>query len=102
MLSTLLEKCREVVHSRRVDHSKPGPPQYVLSKSDTATLLQLEDSWDDPGSDLRLAPEVRFLIGAGILWDLIDVNYVKDRATIVSRGSSPEGRCLCINAAKSR
>ena len=37
---------------------------------------------------MRLAPEVLFLIGAGVLWGLIDPNQVEVRPTVVGRGSS--------------
>lgn len=86
----LVEKCRKMVHARRIDHSKV--PDKALSKVEIVLLLQYVDSWDDPGSPLRLAPEASFLIGAGILWDLIDVDHVQVRPTIVSRGTvSPKG-----------
>lgn len=60
--------------------------------SDVATLLKFDDSWDDPGSDMRLAPEASFLIGSGLLWDLVNPDHVHVPNAIVSRGTSfPKG-----------
>jgi hypothetical protein len=91
----LLEKCRSMVSSYRRDEAEPRSADFKFSRADTDALLQFEDSWDDPGSPLRLAPQVNFLIGAGIFWDLIDVTQVQIRSVVVSRGTtSPEGNAL--------
>jgi len=49
-------------------------------------VLELTDSWDDPGSELRLAPLAMFLIGAGLVWGLLDINHIPVQTNIVSRG----------------
>jgi len=86
----VIQRCRSLVEARRIDHSKS--PDIVYSESDIATLTEFDDSWDDSGSNLRLAPEASFLIGAGILWDLITLDLIQIPAAIISRGSSvPKG-----------
>lgn len=98
---TLLEKGRSMISSCRRDETEPRSPNFKFSQEDTAALLQFEDSWDEPGSPLRLAPQVNFLIGAGIFWDLIDVTRVQIRSVVVSRGTtSPEGNIPCSYQAK--
>lgn len=92
-IHTLVAKCRKMIHARRVDHSKP--PETLLSESDVILLLHYMDSWDDPGSTLRLAPEVCFLIGAGILWEIIDADLVRVGPTVIGRETrSPKGNIL--------
>ena len=84
----LFEKCRAMIEACRRYSTSPD----MLSESETATLLQYEDSWDDPGSNLRLAPQALFLIGAGIMWGLINIDHIHLPSSIVSRGTSyPKG-----------
>lgn len=91
-LFVLLKKCREMVHSCRQDSAKSQASGPVLSESDIAILLLYEDSWDDIGSNLRLAPETSFLLGAGIFWNFIDTENVEVPHTRVSRTTaSPKG-----------
>ena len=78
----VISRCRDLVHDRRLNHV--NPPTATFSKSDIAALLALQDSWDDPGSALRLAPEVAFLIGAGIEWDLVEAKDFQLTSTLVS------------------
>jgi len=86
----VIRRCRSLVEARRIDHSKSS--DIVYSESDTATLMEFDDSWDDSGSNFRLAPEATFIIGAGILWDLIKLDQIQIPSTIISRGSSfPKG-----------
>ncbi len=102
-ISALLEKGRTTIEACRAGISLPIS---VFSKSETSQLLAFENSWDDSpstangessGSYLRLAPQVKFLLGAGILWGMIDVEHVHVRATVVSRGTtSLKGSDLCL------
>jgi hypothetical protein len=86
----VVERCRGLVESRR--RGDPKKPDEAFSELDISTLLKFDDSWDDPGSDLRLAPEATFLIGSGILWDLVNPDEVKVPSQIVGRDSSfPKG-----------
>lgn len=93
-ISDLLEKGRNAIDARRRGQSTSIS---VLTREDVADLLAFENSWDDvesldpdneSGSLLRLAPQVKFLLGAGILWEVIDVDHVRVRPTIVSRGTN--------------
>lgn len=89
-IASTIQRCREMVNSRRHRHSKEPAEQF--SGSDIGTLFELDDSWDDPGSGLRLAPEAMFLIGAGILWDLIPLDMVDVPSSAVRKTtSSPKG-----------
>jgi len=55
-------------------------------------VLERSVLWDDPGSELRLASLRMFLIGAGLVWDLLDINHIPVPTSIVSRGpTSPDG-----------
>ena len=86
----MLERLRKLIHVRRLEHSKP--PDVVLSEDETRTVLERTFSWDDPGSELRLAPLSMFIIGAGLVWDLLDINHIPVPTSIVSRGpTSPDG-----------
>lgn len=87
-LASTFQRCRSMIDSRRLNHSKE--PDERFSESDIITLLQFDDSWDDSG--LRLAPQAMFLIGAGVMWDLISPEVLHLPSTIVSRGTSnPKG-----------
>ena len=100
-ISALLEKGRTTIEACRAGITLPIS---IFSKSETGQLLAFENSWDDSpstgessGSYLRLAPQVKFLLGAGILWGMIDVEHVHVRATVVSRGTtSLKGSDLCL------
>src|SRR5271169_7137685 len=95
-ISDLLERCREKVQHCRI--SPDSPPKSTFSKLETSQLLEYGESWESEGSGLRLAPEVTFLIGAGLLWDLIDPHFVQVSSTVVGRGSSSiEGNCYTSN-----
>ena len=84
----LFKKCHAMVEACRRHSASPD----MLSESETVTLLQHEESWDDPESNLRLAPQALFLIGAGIMWGLINVDHIHLPSSIVSRGTSyPKG-----------
>lgn len=122
-LSGLLEKVRKWISTSRLDYvgnkereaksvSKSDRDQSQraeggesqrgrlrLSEDETQQILQSVESWDEPGSRLRLGPECMFIIGAGLVWDLIDINHVPAQASHVSREIvSTEGirrrRCL--------
>lgn len=92
-ISGLLEKGRTAIEACRAGVTLPIS---VFSKDETAQILAFENSWDDfkavdgesGESHLRLAPQVKFLLGAGILWGMIDVENVHVRATIVSHGTT--------------
>jgi hypothetical protein len=89
-LASTFQRCRSMIDSRRLNHSKE--PDEHFSESDIGTLLQFDDSWDDIESGLCLAPQAMFLIGAGVLWDLIPLELLHLPSTIVSRGTSnPKG-----------
>jgi hypothetical protein len=79
----LLSRCRQPVDDCRRNHSTP--PKEKLAKEDVTSLIDLQDSWDERGSDLRLAPEVSFLLG--IYWGLIDVNDAQVPFSVVGRGT---------------
>lgn len=83
----LLSRSRQLIHNRRRDHSTPHHDK--ISQEDVNTLIGLRDSWDEAGSDLRLAPEVSFLLGAGIYWNLVDVNNAQVPYSVVGRGTGP-------------
>lgn len=89
-IACTIQRCRAIVDSRRHRHSKV--PTEGFSTSDIDMLKDFDDSWDDPGSGLRLAPEAMFLIGAGILWDLIPLDMIDIPSSAVSKvTSSPKG-----------
>jgi len=73
-IAGVLSRCRNLVHASRLQHSKD--PDSKFRDSDVSVLLDHQDSWDDDKSSLRLAPKVAYLIGASILWGLIDVDIV--------------------------
>lgn len=75
-LMSVIEKCRASVHARRLDHHPPPVLEQKLSRDEALTLLHYEDSWDDDRP--ILGPEVSFLIGAGILWDLIELEFIEN------------------------
>ena len=81
----LLSRIRKLLHDRRRNHSYP--PKEKFMKEDVKALVDLRGSWEDPGSDLRLAPEVSFLLGAGVYWDLMDVNDAQAPFSVVGRGT---------------
>jgi len=93
----LLDEYRELVHSSHLQRSKDSDS---FRDSNISVLLNHQDSWDDDKSSLRLAPEVAYLIGAGILWGLIDINVVpvpsalEDRVPGPPNGKSPNTACL--------
>lgn len=78
------EKCSALVHNRRLNHKTTPIMQEMLTNSETLTLLHHEDSWDDAAC-LRLAPEISFLVGAGIFWGLIDTKDVYELSYDSSR-----------------
>ena len=91
LASDLLSRSRQLIHNRRRNHSTP--PKDKFRPEDVKVLIDLRDSWDDTGSDLRLAPEVSFLLGAGIYWDLVDINDAQVPCSVVGRGAGPrEGK----------
>ena len=93
----LLSRSRQLIHNRRRNHS--APPNEKFRPEDVKTLIGLRDSWDDAGSDLRLAPEVSFLLGAGIYWDLVDINDAQVAYSVVGRGTGPrEGKPSQVEA----
>lgn len=83
----LLSRSRKLVDDRRRNHSTPVKEKFM--KNDIKALVDLRDSWDEPDSNLRLAPEVSFLLGAGIYWGLIDVNDAQVPFSVVGRGTGP-------------
>jgi len=87
-ISKLLEEGQKMIYSaRRKAH---GPSAF--SETGIEKLLEFETSWDEPGYPVRLAPQINFLIGAGVFWNLIPLKFVQLPATIVNRGTaSPEG-----------
>jgi serine/threonine protein kinase len=87
-LLAIVSRCRQMIHDRRLNHA--GEPTQTFSESDINVLLDYQDSWDDTGSALRFAPEVAFLIGAGILWDLIDIKQVQVPSTVVTRDTGSQ------------
>ena len=92
-VASTFERCRAMIDSRRLSHSRE--PDECFSESDVNILLQFDDSWDDLDSGLRLAPQAMFLIGAGVMWDLIPVEMIQLSPTIVSRGTTnPKGTIL--------
>jgi serine/threonine protein kinase len=89
LISAAVSRSRQLVADRRLNHSSTRKQKEKIEKSDIEVLVDLRDSWDEIGSGFRLAPEVSFLIGAGIFWDLIDVNDVEVSSNVVSRGFEP-------------
>jgi hypothetical protein len=84
----LFEKCRQMIEACRQSAKNPG----LLTKSEVETLLEHEDSWDEPDIDLRLAPQALFLIGTGVMWGIIDIDHIHIPSTIISRTTSnPKG-----------
>jgi len=89
-----LSRTRKLVDDRRRNHAEP--PKEKLHNEEVKALVDLRGSWDESGSDLRLAPEISFLLGAGIYWDLIDVNAADVSIGVVGRGTGRrEGFHLC-------
>lgn len=86
-----ISRTRELIDERRLDHTSPRKLKHKIQKADVDVLVGLRDSWDEGGLGFQFAPEVSFLIGAGILWDLIDVNDVQVSSSIVGRGPGPTG-----------
>lgn len=93
-ISELLEKGKRSIAARRENQCALVD---MFSKADVEKLLTFEDSWDDVprlddetevGSPLRLAPRVKFTLGAGILYGLIDLAHIHVRGTVVSRGTT--------------
>jgi hypothetical protein len=64
--ASIIDKCRSLIDARRIEKDKSKEAQNMFSISDTKTLLELDDLWGCPESNLRLAPQASFLIGAGI------------------------------------
>jgi len=92
-VASTFQRCRSMIDSRRLDHTKE--PGECFSESDICTLMGFDDSWDDFDSGLCLAPQAMFLIGAGVMWDLIPFELLHLPATIVSRGTTnPKGTAL--------
>jgi len=68
----LKSRCHEMV--RQCRRKKDLGP--VLTSMETELLLRYEDSWDGP-EDLRLAPEISFLLGAGIFYKFVNFQDVE-------------------------
>ena len=81
----LVNKCRQLVAHCRIDHSLSA--KVKLERADVAALVELRDSWDDDGFNLCLAPEVSFILGAGIYLGLIEANDAQVPFSIVGRGA---------------
>ena len=93
----LLSRTRKLVDDRRRSHA--GLPKEKVGNEEVKALVDLRDCWDESGSEsLRLAPEISFLLGAGIYWDLIDVKDAEVSIGVVGRGTrSREGFSLyCV------
>lgn len=86
-----ISRGRKLVDERRLDHRSPQKPKNKFQRADVDVLVGFRGSWDESGPGFRLAPDVSFLIGAGIFWDLIDVNIngVQVSSSIVGRGTGP-------------
>lgn len=98
-----LQRCQDKMEERNIGLWQQNSPQRVrepasdtsLTKAEVRKILQWKDSWDDPGSDLRLAPECMFILGAGILWDIVDIRHIPIESNHVSRDTnSPDGITL--------
>jgi hypothetical protein len=91
----LLEAGHERIYKQRqYEHKTIESTTLPLpfSEQEVETLLRFEKSRDGQESKLRLAPQINFVVGAGIFWDMIKVEYVHVDPTIVSRGTpSPKG-----------
>ena len=87
-IMTLLQRCQELVLQGR--RNLPKNPKDILQPSEVDLLFQYEDSWDQPAS-LRLAPETCFLVGAGLLWDYIEVSDIERHRKGVEEMKSFEG-----------
>jgi serine/threonine protein kinase len=86
LISAVISRSRQLVADRRLNRSSSPKPKEKIEKSDIEVLMDLRNSWDESGSGFRLAPEASFLVGAGIFWDLMDVNDVQVSSNVVSRG----------------
>lgn len=87
-ITNLKSKCRELIFRYRKQHfeqkgQKAPPPLMqhegsVLTDSETSILFENLDSWNEPAS-LTLAPEMSFVIGAGLFWGFIDSKNVHEK-----------------------
>ena len=91
VISAAISRGRKLVDELRLYHTSPKKPKPKFHKGDVDVLLGLRGSWDESGLGFQLAPEVSFLLGAGIFWELIDVNDVQVSSSIVGRGTGPTG-----------
>jgi hypothetical protein len=69
-----LKTSREQYWRKNNDY-KQVKPNGMLMETDTSILLQCLESWNEPAG-LTLAPEIHFLVGAGIFWGFIDPSHV--------------------------
>jgi hypothetical protein len=88
-LIELRRQCRTLVDECRCTRKDPS---RVLTTYETGLLFKYEDSWDEPTASLRLAPEINFLLGAGVFWGYINLEDVeKHRKGIADEMRSVEG-----------
>jgi hypothetical protein len=75
-----------MVYEKRKESRFPSPlEERMIDK-----LLKLEGLGDDQKT--KLLPQVNFIIGAGVLYNLINLDFLKVPLEIVSRRTtSPEG-----------
>jgi len=77
----LTQICKELVNRCRTNREE-GPAR-ILTSTQTNLLFQYEDSWDEPVS-LRLAPEICFLIGAGLFYGYINLEDVEQNRKVIA------------------
>jgi len=70
----LLKACRNQYWNQNTEYEKVIPEKR-LDEVEVFELLQSLESWNEPAS-LLLAPEMHFLIGAGVFWGFISPKTV--------------------------
>jgi len=69
----LLKVCRNQYWDNKNDYKQVTPQR--IGEQETLALLQSLESWNEP-AELTLAPEIHFLLGAGIFWGFVDPKTV--------------------------